>query len=379
MIYLDNAATSWPKPPCVAQAMTRFLEEDAGSPNRAGHRMAAAAERMVLDTRKKLAALFGAKDPLRMVFGYNCTDALNMAIKGALREGDHVITTQLEHNSVLRPLQALVDTGFITQTVLPLTSGGTVDPDVFRRAVQPSTRLIATLHASNVTGVIQPVAEIGRVAHEADVLFLVDAAQSAGLLEIDVEAMCIDLLAFPGHKSLHGPTGTAGLYVGPRARLKPWREGGTGGDSVHPTQPGDFPTWMEAGSPNGVGIAGLNAALEDLDPQRSLLAIRKVVRRLVEGIGEDDRLRLIGMPPLEDSVGVISLLVSGTGSAEIAAVLDDSFGIAVRPGLHCAPHVHRALGTFPDGTVRISPGPTTSLDEIDTLVSAMHEIVGQLV
>ena len=213
MLYLDNAATSWPKPPCVSEAMSRFLAEDAGSPNRSGHRMAAAAERIVMEVRTKLAKLFGVKDPLRIVFGFNCTDALNMALKGALREGDHVVTTQLEHNSILRPLRAMADAGRITMTMLPLTSEGCADPDAFREAVTPATRMFATLHASNVTGIIQPIGEIGRIAREVDCLMLVDAAQSAGLVKIDVDVMNIDLLAFPGHKALHGPTGTGGLYV----------------------------------------------------------------------------------------------------------------------------------------------------------------------
>ena len=379
MIYLDNAATSWPKPPGVSEAMTRFLAEDAGSPDRSGHRMAATAERIVMDVRIKLAKLFGVKDPLRIVFGLNCTDALNMALKGALREGDHVVTTQLEHNSILRPLRAMVDAGRITMTMLPLTAEGCTEPDAFREALTPATRMLATLHASNVTGIIQPISEIGRVAREADCLLLVDAAQSAGLVKIDVNAMNIDLLAFPGHKSLHGPTGTGGLYVGERADLNPWREGGTGGDSIHPTQPEEFPTWLEAGTPNVVGLAGLNAALEELDPPRNLKLVERLAKRLIQSVEEDERFRLVGLPRREIGVGVVSLVVLGTAPEEVAAILDESFDIAVRPGLHCAPFVHRALGTFPDGTVRVSPGPANTTEDIDTLLSAIRKIVTQLV
>ena len=239
--------------------------------------------------------------------------------------------------------------------------------------------MFATLHASNVTGIIQPIGEIGRVAREADCLFLVDAAQSAGLVKIDVDAMNIDLLAFPGHKSLHGPTGTGGLYVSELADLNPWREGGTGGDSIHPTQPEEFPTRLEAGTPNVVGLAGLNAALEELDPARNWKLVERLAKRLIQNVEEDERFRLVGLPRGEIGVGVVSLVVLGTAPEEVAAILDESFEIAVRPGLHCAPFVHRALGTFPDGTVRVSPGPTNTTDDIDKLISAIREIVTQLV
>ena len=341
--------------------------------------MAAAAERIVMDVRTKLAKLFGVKDPLRIVFTFNCTDALNMALKGALREGDHVVTTQLDHNSILRPLRAMAEAGRITMTMLPLTADGCADPDAFREAVTPETRMFATLHASNVTGIIQPIGEIGRIAREVGCLLLVDAAQSAGLVNIDVQAMNIDLLAFPGHKSLYGPTGTGGLYVGERAELNPWREGGTGGDSIHPTQPEEFPTWLEAGTPNVVGLAGLNAALEELDPARNLMLVGRLAKRFIGNIEQDERFRLVGLSRGEVGVGVVSLVALGTTPEEVAAILDESFGIAVRPGLHCAPFVHRSLGTFPDGTIRVAPGPSTTKKDIDKLLSAIREIVAQLV
>src|SRR5262245_34207206 len=233
--YLDNGATSWPKPRCVQEEMVRFLNEDAANPGRAGHRMAIAAEQKLDDVRAKLTKLFDGDDPHRMILTLNCTDALNIAINGVLREGDHAITTTLEHNSVSRPLQMMADEKFITLTRLPMAEGGFVDPDAIRKAITPQTRLIAVTHCSNVLSTIQPAEEIGRIAREKDVLFLLDAAQSIGIVPISVRRMNVDLLAFPGHKSLMGPTGTGGLYVGPRADPAPLRIGGTGGDSASPT------------------------------------------------------------------------------------------------------------------------------------------------
>src|SRR5919108_4685580 len=229
MIYLDNAATSFPKPEAVYQVLDRFARHRLANPGRAGHKMALAAERALDDARHLLNQLFHGEGPERFIFTMNCTDALNMAMKGILADGDHVITSDLEHNSVSRPLRALELAGRITLTRVRADSGGTIDPDEVRRAVTPRTRLVALTHASNVLGTVQPVAEVGRLARERDLLFLVDAAQTAGVVPIDVQALAIDLLAFPGHKSLLGPTGTGALYVGPRAQVRAWRAGGTGG------------------------------------------------------------------------------------------------------------------------------------------------------
>src|SRR5258707_139346 len=262
MIYLDNAATSFPKPEAVYQALDRFARQDLANPGRAGHKMALAAERALDDTRHLLNQLFHGEAPERFVFTLNCTDALNMAFKGVLAEGDHVITTDLEHNSVSRPLRAMELAGRIQLTRLHADGGGTIDPDAIRRAITPRTRLIALTHASNVLGTVQPIAEVGRSARERGLLFLVDAAQTAGVVPIDVQAMHIDLLAFPGHKSLLGPTGTGALYAGPRAQVRAWREGGTGGDSSSETQPREFPYFLEGGTPNVLGVAGLAAGIK---------------------------------------------------------------------------------------------------------------------
>src|SRR5713101_358845 len=261
MIYLDNAATSFPKPESVYQALDRFARTDLANPGRAGHKMALAAERALDDARHLLNQLFHGEGPERFVFTLNCTDALNMAFKGMLAEGDHVITTDLEHNSVSRPLRKMELDRRIALTRVMADAGGTVDPDDFRKAITSRTRLISLTHASNVLGTIQPVAEVGRIARDHGLLFLVDAAQTAGVVPIDVQAMNIDLLAFPGHKSLLGPTGTGALYVGHRAQVRAWREGGTGGDSSSETQPREFPHFLEGGTPNVLGVAGLAAGI----------------------------------------------------------------------------------------------------------------------
>src|SRR5213595_2532086 len=267
MIYLDNAATSFPKPEAVYQALDRFARHDLANPGRAGHKMALAAERALDDGRHELNQFFHGEGPERFVFTLNCTDALNMAFKGILVDGDHVITTDLEHNSVSRPLRKMELDGRITLTRLRADGGGTLDPDDVRQALTPRTRLVALTHASNVLGTVQPVAEVGRLAREHDLLFLVDAAQTAGVLPVDIQEMNIDLLAFPGHKSLLGPTGTGALYVGPRATLRAWREGGTGGDSSSETQPKEFPYFLEGGTPNVLGVAGLSAGVKYVQEQ----------------------------------------------------------------------------------------------------------------
>jgi cysteine desulfurase family protein len=377
MIYLDNAATSWPKPDCVPAEMRRFLDEDAANPGRSGHRMAVAAEKMLDRVRAALTRFVDGTDPARLVFTLNGTDALNMAIKGVLREGDHVITSTLEHNSVSRPLQAMADAGFISLTRVPMADGGYIDPDAVEQAFQPQTRLVVCTHAGNVLGTIQPAEAIGRIVRERDALFLLDAAQSIGLVPISVRRFNVDLLAFPGHKSLLGPTGTGGLYLGERVDPKPWREGGTGGDSSSPTQPHLYPYWLEGGTPNTVGIAGLGAAVAYVTEQTTPDALtheQALIARLVDALRDDDRFTLLGDVDPSRHVGAISLTVRDLDPPEVGAILDESFGIAVRPGLHCAPYTHRELGTFPDGTVRVSPGRFSTEADIDALIAALREL-----
>jgi cysteine desulfurase/selenocysteine lyase len=376
-IYLDNAATSFPKPEAVYQTLDHFARQDLANPGRAGHKMALAAERALDDARHLLNQLFHGAGPERFVFTLNCTDALNMAFKGVLAEGDHVITTDLEHNSVSRPLRKLELDGRISLTRLAADGDGLLDPDAIRRAVTPKTRLIALTHASNVLGTVQPVAEVGRIARERDLIFLVDAAQTAGVLPIDVQALGIDLLAFPGHKSLLGPTGTGALYVGPRVQLRAWREGGTGGDSSSETQPAEFPYFLEGGTPNVLGVAGLAAGVKYVMEQ-GLDRIRQhevgLTERLWRRLDEIGGIQVFGHRDPARRVGTLSLRSDVLPAAELGGILDQAFDIAIRPGLHCAPYIHRALGTFPDGTVRVSPGPFSTETDIDRLAKALAEI-----
>jgi cysteine desulfurase family protein len=378
MIYLDNAAMSFPKPECVYRALDRFARQDLANPGRAGHKMALAAERALDDARHLFNQFFAGKAPERWVFTLNCTDALNMAIKGVLSDGDHVITTDLEHNSVSRPLRALEKAGRITLTRVRADAGGTVQPDDFRTAITSRTRLVVVTHASNVLGTVQPVEEIGRITRKHDVLLLVDAAQTAGVLPIDVTGMNIDLLAVPGHKSLFGPSGTGVLYVGPRARVRPWREGGTGGDSASETQPVDLPHSLEGGTPNVLGVAGLAAGLRWVMEQGPAAIHDREVdlcERLWRRLEELDGFEIFGHRDAKRRVGTLSFRTPVLAAAELGAVLDQSFDIAVRPGLHCAPYVHRAIGTFPDGTLRVSPGPFNTEEDIDRLAAALAEVV----
>ena len=377
MIYLDNAATSFPKPEAVYQALDRFARTNLANPGRAGHKMALAAERELDDARHLLNQFFNGQGPERFIFTMNCTDALNMAIKGVVTDGDHVITTDLEHNSVSRPLRALELAGRITLTRIKADAGGTVEPDAIRGAIQPKTRLIAMTHASNVLGTVQPVADIGRIARERDLLFLVDAAQSAGVIPVDVRAMHIDLLALPGHKSLFGPTGTGALYVGPRAPVRAWREGGTGGDSSSETQPREFPYFLEGGTPNVLGVAGLAAGLRYVQ-EKGLAAIHshevELTERLWRRLNELKGFRVLGHRDHSRRVGTLSFWTDSLPAAEIGGILDSHFDIAIRPGLHCAPYIHRSAGTFPDGAVRVSPGAFNTTEEIDELARALAEI-----
>lgn len=377
MTYLDNAATSYPKPESVYRALDRCAREQLANPGRSGHKMALAAERILEDCRHRLNQLFRGAGPERWALALNGTDALNMAIKGVVRAGDHVVTTELEHNSVSRPLTALERDGVVTLTRVAHDGGGTVEPDAVRRAVTPRTRLVAVTHASNVLGTVQPIAELARIARDAGALLLVDAAQTAGVVPIDVRAAAIDLLAMPGHKGLLGPTGTGALYVAPRVKLRAWREGGTGGDSTSPTQPAEYPFFLEGGTPNVLGIAGLAAGLAYLaertveDVWRHEVALAERLRpRLVEMGCE-----LFGHADAARRVGTLSFRHLSLPAPEIGAVLDQAFDIAVRAGLHCAPYVHRSLGSEPDGLVRVSPGPFNTDADVDRLADALAEIL----
>ena len=382
MIYLDNAATSFPKPEGVYLALDRFARTSLANPGRAGHAMALAAEHALDDGRHRLNRFLNGRDPNRFIFALNGTDALNIAIKGTLDAGDHVITTDLEHNSVSRPLQAMANAGFIRLTRLASDAGGTVDPDAVKAAIASDTRLVAITHGSNVLGTVQPIGDIGRICREFDrVLFLVDAAQTIGVVPVDIQSQHIDLLAFPGHKCLFGPTGTGALYVGPKAKVRPWREGGTGGDSSSPTQPAHYPYFLEGGTPNVLGIVGMIAGLDFVEKETPSklraheldLCDRLRVRLLAAG-----GFTIVGHADNACRVATMSFYSDVLPATELGGVLDQSFAIAVRPGLHCAPYIHKAFGSFPDGLVRVSPGPFTTVAEIEQLADALQEITGGL-
>lgn len=379
-IYLDNAATSWPKPTAVYEAVEHYLREVGAPAGRGAYREALESDRIVAAARAGMARLIGAEDPRNIVFTSGATDSLNLALHGFLRPGDHVVTTAAEHNSVLRPLRALGNLHGVRVAHVPCDATGQVDPDEVRRALRPETRLVAVVHASNVTGAIQPVAEIARLAHDVGATVLVDAAQTLGHLSLAVNDLQVDLLAASGHKGLLGPLGTGILYVRPGCEklLDSVRQGGTGTHSEDDRQPESLPDKFESGNQNLPGIAGLNAAVEYLEQQGiAAIAARldQLTSRLREGLGQLAGVRLYGPSAAKDRTAVVSCTISGYDPQEAALLLDSTFRIQVRGGLHCAPRVHQAIGTFSGGgTVRFGLGPLNTTEEIDAAVRAVGEL-----
>lgn len=376
MIYFDNAATSWPKPPCVAEAMTRHMAEVGASPGRSGHRLAVEAARRLYEARETVADLFHAPDPLRVVFGANVTEALNLALNGLLRPGDHVITGSMEHNAVMRPLRALERHG-VQVTVVPCSPDGALDPADLAAAVRPATRLIALNHASNVTGTLLPVAEAGRIARQHGLLLLVDAAQTAGAYPIDVQSAAIDLLAFTGHKSLYGPMGTGGLVIGDRVDahlLQPLKRGGTGSRSEREEQPDFLPDLCESGTPNAVGLAGLAAGTRWVLAQ-GVERIRAhelaLTAQLLSGLAGIPGVTVYGPRDARRQTATVSFVIHGLEPSDVGLRLDDEYAIMCRVGLHCAPAAHRTLGTFPAGTVRFGLGAFNTVEEISAALEAV--------
>jgi cysteine desulfurase family protein len=379
-IYLDNAATSWPKPPSVYAAVDRFLR-DVGAPTGRGvYREAEDAARLVTDARRRVAALLGAEEPRRVAFTFNGTDSLNLVLHGALRPGDHVVTTVVEHNSVLRPLRWLEEQRQVSVTRVPCDEEGVVDPDAIRQALRPNTRLIALVHASNVTGALQPVEEVGRTARETEVLYLVDAAQTVGHLPLDVRRIGCHFLAAPGHKGLLGPLGVGVLYVAPGAeeQLESLRQGGTGTESEEDRQPSALPHKYEAGNLNVPAIAGLGASVAWLQ-ERGLEEVHRheseLAARLADGFRHLEGVTVFGPRDANRRAGVVSIALDGCPPQEAAVMLDTAHRIQTRPGLHCAPLMHRALGTLDGGgALRFSVGPFNTAQEIDRAVEAVAEI-----
>ncbi len=381
--YLDNAATSWPKPEGVLAAMDRYHRELGVAAGRGATRAASEVDATIARCRMRAAQLFNAESSDRIVFTFNGTDSLNLAIHGTLKPGDHVIASTLEHNSVLRPLSELRRRIGVETTLIEPETNGRVEPAKFREAIRPNTKLVALIHASNVTGVLQPIDDVGAIARQAGALMLVDAAQTAGHLPIDVRNSPIDLLACPGHKGLLGPLGTGLLYLRPGVEdhVASLRQGGTGSASEDDRQPKSLPDKYESGNHNAPGLFGLEAALDWLE-QHSVASVHQhelaLRQRLIESLRDVSAVRLFAADvPDEFVVGVLSFVVDGFDPQEVAAILDQDFQIQTRAGLHCAPGVHRSLGTLSvGGTVRASFGQSTTPDDVDRLAVALRSLTG---
>jgi cysteine desulfurase family protein len=384
-LYMDNAATSFPKPREVALAMARYATEIGASAGRGGYREAMESVSIIANCRRQLNTLLNGEDPDHFVFTLNCTDALNMAIKGILpdrpAEKSHVICSQIDHNSILRPFQSMVDRGWIEQTRVRVDpQSGLIDLDELRKAIRTDTKLIAVGHASNVTGTLQPIREIGIIAREHAVPLLVDAAQSVGHVPIDLQADCIDLLAAPGHKALLGPLGTGFLYIRPglEQRMQPLREGGTGSISDEPRQPLFMPDRFESGSHNAIGIAGLSEGLTWIANQ-TVEQISShdldLVRTFIDGVSDIEGLRYFGPQGVRNRIGVFSVRIDGYEPHDLSSILEASYGILTRSGIHCAPLIHQAIGTLQlGGTTRFSFGPFLSKQDVKFATDALAEI-----
>jgi len=379
MIYLDNAATSWPKPPQVKEAMNRYMEEVGANPGRSGHSLSIEAARIIYEAREALSVLFHVKDSSRIVFTLNVTESINLALKGLLKPKDHVITSSMEHNAVMRPLRDLENRG-IRLSVVRCSKEGILDPSEVQRKIQPDTRMVVLNHASNITGTLLPVKEIGLITRRHDLLLLVDAAQTAGAYPIDVEKDGIDLLAFTGHKSLYGPQGTGGLVIGERVNEKemiPLKQGGTGSRSEFEEQPDFLPDRFESGTPNGVGIAGLLAGIRfvlDKGVDRIRQHEMTLMEKLIVGLKKIPRVKLYGPQHQKDRVATLSFNFTHLTPSEGAYRLEKEFNILCRPGLHCAPAAHHTIGTFPEGTIRFGLGVFNTDEEVDTVLHAVFQI-----
>jgi len=381
MIYLDNAASSWPKPQSVTEAMTDFMTNVGANPGRSGHRLSIEAGRIVYNARENVAALFGMTDPMRVIFGLNATDGLNLGIRGVLAKGDHVVTSSMEHNSVMRPLRDMEKQG-IEITIVQCSKEGCLDPEKVNEAIRKNTRLIELNHASNIVGTILPVREVGEIARENGIPFMVDTAQTAGILPIDMKKDNIDLLAFTGHKGLLGPQGTGGLVIGEDfdlRQLKPTKSGGTGSRSEFEYQPEFLPDRFESGTMNTVGLAGLNAGVEFI-LNESIMKIHKremsLARRFIDGIEDIPGLTTYGVFDENKQTSTFSFNIGGLSPSDVGFALDEDYGIMCRVGLHCAPTAHRTIGSFPDGTVRFSMGYFITEDDIDFALNALGELAG---
>jgi cysteine desulfurase/selenocysteine lyase len=388
-LYFDNAATSFPKPAAVYDAMARYATELGASAGRGAYHEALETGQLIAQCRHRLNQLFNGQNPNHFIFTLNCSDALNLAIKGLIHPSSfilhpsipHCICTHIDHNSILRPVAALEDSGVCDVTRVAIDpASGLVDPDDVRRAITPQTRLIAVTHASNVTGTIQPIREIGAIARRHEIPFLVDAAQSAGHVPIDLQALPIDLLAAPGHKALLGPLGTGFLYIRPGLEkiLRPLREGGTGSVSETDRQPDFLPDKYEPGSHNAIGLIGLSEGvrwIQERGVEKLAAHDLDLVRTFLNGVSEVEGLTCYGPQGIRDRLGVFSVRIDGLEPYELSAILESTYGILTRPGLHCAPLAHNTLNTTQfGGTTRFSFGAFTTRQDVEFATNALAEI-----
>jgi len=352
------------------------MRKYAANPGRSSHKMAIQAGEIILFARQMLCKLFSTEDPFRMIFTMNATDSINLAIKGYVRPGDHVIATTMEHNAVARPLKELESQGVET-TFVQADSLGRIDPFDIKKAIRSNTRMIVTTHASNVTGTLLPIKEIGEIARSYGICYLVDAAQTAGIVPINLSELPVDMLAFPGHKGLLGPQGTGGLYIAPHVKLKQLKEGGTGSQSESLIQPDLIPDKYESGTLNTPGIAGLGTGIKyilDMGQKKLLSWEKRLEKAFLEGLSDIKGIKVYGPKNLQERVGVISLNIGDRDSSEIANLLDERYNIATRGSLHCAPLAHQTIGSFHQGTVRFSLGIFNTMEEVKKCLRALEEL-----
>jgi cysteine desulfurase family protein len=376
-VYLDNAATTYPKPESAYAAMESFSREVGGSPGRSGHRRSLKAGRGVLEAREAVAELLGVNDSSRVVFTKNATEALNLVILGILGNGGHAVITSLEHNSVWRPLVALSNQEKASYSIVRCDPDGSLEPSRLHEALRPDTRLIVCTHASNVLGALLPIEKVAELAGDRDIPFLVDAAQTAGRYPLHPEKIGLQYVAFTGHKELFGPQGTGGLYMAPGWEVEPLTYGGTGSRSESPVQPEFLPDRYESGTLNAMGLAGLHAGVQFV-LEKSVPEIRRheeeLTARLIEGLLSLPGVTVYGPGDWDRRIGIVSFNLDGFDSSEVASRLDVAYGICVRSGLHCSPLAHRTAGTLEKGAVRVGFSYMNTVDDVDYLLESLAEI-----
>lgn len=380
LLYLDNSATSWPKPKEVLESIRKAIEQYGANPGRSGHKLAIEAARIIYETREALAELFGLEDPERVILTKNVTEALNLVLYGFLKPGDHVITSSMEHNSVMRPLRDLEKKG-VEVTQIRASEKGEIDPQDVLKSIRKNTKLIVLVHLSNVTGTIMPVEEVLKIGKDHGIPLLLDAAQSAGTIPLNLKELPVDLLAFTGHKGLFGPQGTGGLIInteGLEEKIEPLMRGGTGSKSEEEEQPEFLPDKYESGTPNTPGIAGLGEGVRFI-LKEGIERIRekkeKLTLKLIEGLKEIKGVKLYGPLDPKKQIGIVSFNLEGKSPSEVSHLLDEKYNILSRPGLHCAPSAHKSIGTFPFGTVRFSVGYFNTEEEIEYAIRAVRDLV----